>query len=106
MTSTAGATRHVEEPEQCDICDGRIDVTLPGYYKSTNDMTFRHSTCHEQGEAPEGYVWEWDHDKPKTCMNKQFNCGHTIYSPPNAWPQACPECNDLEYVDGSWEVTA
>jgi len=101
--STERKARLYDEYEQCDICDGGIDLTSAGYFKSSNDETFRHALCHENGEPTEGYVAEIT-DTEKCCTNRQYNCGHKIYAPQTEQPTFCPECNDLEYDGEEWSV--
>lgn len=99
-----GEVLHDEEQyEECDVCGEPVDLHRARYYKSTNDMVFRHGLCHENGEAPEGYVFELT-DTGKCCTNRQYNCGHLIFAPQTEQPMVCPECNDLEYDDGVWSV--
>ena len=95
--------RLYQQYEVCDVCEGRIDTTLPGYYKSHDDETFHHELCHKHGEAPEGYVFELT-DTERPCITHQFNCGHAVRLPQAEKPGVCPECNDLEYAGGEWSV--
>lgn len=105
MSDSAGEIPQYADEEECDVCGDAIDITMPGYYKSANDEVFRHGICHEEGEAPDGYVFEAT-DTEKACTNRKYNCGHMIFAPPVEHPQVCPECNDLEYTGDGWEVSA
>jgi hypothetical protein len=101
--SSVGIARTNERYEPCEVCGGRIDTFDAGYYKSP-DETFRHEFCHENGEPPEGYVFELT-DTEHACTNRQYNCGHIVYAPTLEQPEFCPECNPLVYEDGEWSVT-
>lgn len=92
-----------EQYEECDICGGHVDLFRGAHYKSHNDMTFRHILCHENGEPPEGYVFEMT-DTDLCCTNRQYNCGHVIYAPQTHQPRFCPECNNFEYTPDGWEL--
>lgn len=106
---TDGTEREITQPyqdeqyEECGVCGGYVDLFRGDYYKSTNDETFRHILCHEDGEPPEGYVFEMT-DTDKCCTNRQYNCGHLIYAPQTMQPRLCPECNDHEWDGKKWSV--
>lgn len=94
---------HRDQYEECEVCDGLIDTFNANYYKSKNDEKFKHRLCYENGEPPEGYVYEAT-DTEKCCQNRQYNCGHMVFAPPREFPTFCPECNNLTRDGDEWVV--
>lgn len=87
------STEASERYEKCDVCGASIDTFDAGYYKSSNDETFRHGICHEEGTPPTEYVLKADEDETGACTNHVYNCGHAVYLPQSKVPMYCPECN-------------
>lgn len=89
----------------CEICDGQVDTFGTGYIKRRENSAVRHRLCHDLSSPPEGYVWVWDSESSTDAgVPHQYNCGHKILAPMSQRPHFCPECNNLEHVDGSWEL--
>jgi len=70
----------------CTVCGGPVNTDTNGEAEEV------HTVCIDQ--PPEEPILDLSAETmTKVCLNRQYNCGHYSYGPPQELPINCPECN-------------